>query len=204
MITGLPIRRRIRQRDPRSPTGCLVSPWHRGCPAVSHPFPGPVPGGRSPASPPRIPDGRWPPAIRDAGAGTGQGWNVSVLTFLLTSWPIIIRADSSRGPQLAAHEDQTESPVRVLAARAAADLIADNTAAKSARRGFARRNPRSARASFSQASTSASASTRARGRHEARQTPSQPASRSRSACRTPSQHTPGRPPARFRLLTASR
>jgi len=45
------------------------------------PVPGPVPGGRSPAGRPRIPDGRWPPAIRDAGAGTGQGWNVSVLTF---------------------------------------------------------------------------------------------------------------------------
>jgi len=34
--------------------------------------------------------------------------------FLLITWPIIIRADSSRAPQLAAHEDQTEGSVRVL------------------------------------------------------------------------------------------
>ena len=42
------------------------------------------------------------------------GWNAAALTFLLTTWPIIIRADSSRAPQLAAREDQTEGSARVL------------------------------------------------------------------------------------------
>jgi uncharacterized membrane protein len=36
------------------------------------------------------------------------------VTFLLTTWSIIIRADSSRAPQLAAREDQTEGSARVL------------------------------------------------------------------------------------------
>src|ERR1700751_5042955 len=42
------------------------------------------------------------------------GWNASALIFLLTTWSIIIRADSSRAPQLAAREDQTEGSARVL------------------------------------------------------------------------------------------
>ena len=42
------------------------------------------------------------------------GWNATALTFLLTTWSIIIRADSSRAPQLAAREDQTEGSARVL------------------------------------------------------------------------------------------
>ena len=42
------------------------------------------------------------------------GWNAAALTFLLTTWSIIIRADSSRAPQLAAREDQTEGSARVL------------------------------------------------------------------------------------------
>ena len=42
------------------------------------------------------------------------GWNAAALTFLLTVWPIIIRADSSRAPQFAAREDQTEGSARVL------------------------------------------------------------------------------------------
>src|SRR5215467_12865788 len=42
------------------------------------------------------------------------GWNAAALTFLLIVWPIIIRADSSRAPQLAAREDQTEGSARVL------------------------------------------------------------------------------------------
>jgi uncharacterized membrane protein len=42
------------------------------------------------------------------------GWNAAALTFLLTTWPIIIRADSSRAPQLAAREDETEGSARVL------------------------------------------------------------------------------------------
>jgi len=42
------------------------------------------------------------------------GWDAAALAFLLTTWPIIIRADSSRAPQLAAREDQTEGSARVL------------------------------------------------------------------------------------------
>jgi uncharacterized membrane protein len=42
------------------------------------------------------------------------GWNAAALTFLLTTWPIIIRADSSRAPQLATREDETEGSARVL------------------------------------------------------------------------------------------
>jgi uncharacterized membrane protein len=42
------------------------------------------------------------------------GWNATALTFLLTTWSIIVRADSSRAPQLAAREDQTEGSARVL------------------------------------------------------------------------------------------
>ena len=42
------------------------------------------------------------------------GWNAAALIFLLTTWWIIIRADSSRAPQLAAREDQTEGSARVL------------------------------------------------------------------------------------------
>jgi len=41
------------------------------------------------------------------------GWNTTALTFLLTTWSIISRADSSRAPQLA-REDQTEASARVL------------------------------------------------------------------------------------------
>ncbi len=42
------------------------------------------------------------------------GWDAAALTFLLAAWPIIIRADSSHTPQLAAREDQTEGSARVL------------------------------------------------------------------------------------------
>jgi uncharacterized membrane protein len=42
------------------------------------------------------------------------GWNVAALTQLLTIWPIIIRADSSLAPLLAAREDATEGAARVL------------------------------------------------------------------------------------------
>ena len=42
------------------------------------------------------------------------GWDAAALTFLLAAWPIIIRADSSHAPQLAAREDQTEGSARVL------------------------------------------------------------------------------------------
>src|SRR5262249_30084376 len=34
------------------------------------------------------------------------GWNAASLTFLVTTWPIIIKADSSRAAQLASREDE--------------------------------------------------------------------------------------------------
>ena len=42
------------------------------------------------------------------------GWDAAALTVLLTIWPIIIRADSSLAPQLAAREDETEGLARIL------------------------------------------------------------------------------------------
>ena len=42
------------------------------------------------------------------------GWDAAALTFLLTIWPIIVRADSSRAPQFAAREDETEGSARTL------------------------------------------------------------------------------------------
>ena len=42
------------------------------------------------------------------------GWDAAALTFLLTTWPILIRADSSRTAQIAAREDQTKGSARLL------------------------------------------------------------------------------------------
>jgi uncharacterized membrane protein len=42
------------------------------------------------------------------------GWDAAALTFLLTTWPVIFRADSSRVAQLAAREDETEGSARAL------------------------------------------------------------------------------------------
>ena len=42
------------------------------------------------------------------------GWNAAALAFLLTTWPIIILADSTRAAQLAAREDETEGSARTL------------------------------------------------------------------------------------------
>jgi uncharacterized membrane protein len=42
------------------------------------------------------------------------GWDAAALTFLLSIWPIIIRADSARAAQLAAREDDTEGSARAL------------------------------------------------------------------------------------------
>jgi uncharacterized membrane protein len=42
------------------------------------------------------------------------GWDAAALTFLLATWPIIVRADGSRAAQLAAREDDTEGSARVL------------------------------------------------------------------------------------------
>jgi hypothetical protein len=52
------------------------------------------------------------------GLALAGGWNAAALSFLLTTWPIIIGADSSHAPQLAAREDQTEGSARVLLAGA--------------------------------------------------------------------------------------
>jgi uncharacterized membrane protein len=42
------------------------------------------------------------------------GWDAASVAFLVTTWPIIVRADSSRAAQLAAREDQTEGSARAL------------------------------------------------------------------------------------------
>ena len=42
------------------------------------------------------------------------GWDAAALTFLLTTWPIIIRADGPCAAQLAAREDDTEGTARAL------------------------------------------------------------------------------------------
>jgi uncharacterized membrane protein len=42
------------------------------------------------------------------------GWDAAALTYLLTTWPILIRADSSHTAQFAAREDQTKGWARLL------------------------------------------------------------------------------------------
>jgi uncharacterized membrane protein len=42
------------------------------------------------------------------------GWDAVALTVLLAIWPVIIRADSSLAPRLAAREDETEGSARAL------------------------------------------------------------------------------------------
>ena len=42
------------------------------------------------------------------------GWNAASLTYLLTTWPIIIKADSSRAAKLASREDETEGTAWAL------------------------------------------------------------------------------------------
>jgi uncharacterized membrane protein len=48
------------------------------------------------------------------GLALAGGWDAAALTVLVTLWPIIVRADSSLAPQLAAREDQTEGLARTL------------------------------------------------------------------------------------------
>jgi uncharacterized membrane protein len=48
------------------------------------------------------------------GLAVTGGWNAAALAFLLSTWPIVIRADSSRAPQFASREDDTEGSARVL------------------------------------------------------------------------------------------
>ena len=48
------------------------------------------------------------------GLAVTGGWNAAALAFVLTTWPVIIRADSSRAPLLAAREDETETSARAL------------------------------------------------------------------------------------------
>ena len=42
------------------------------------------------------------------------GWDAVALAVLLATWPVIIRADSSLAPQLAAREDETAGSARAL------------------------------------------------------------------------------------------
>ena len=42
------------------------------------------------------------------------GWDAAALTFLLATWPVILRADSALAPQFAGREDQTEGSARTL------------------------------------------------------------------------------------------
>src|SRR5689334_5315272 len=44
------------------------------------------------------------------------GWDAAALTFLLTTWPIIVRAEGSCAAQLAAREDDTDGSARALLA----------------------------------------------------------------------------------------
>jgi uncharacterized membrane protein len=48
------------------------------------------------------------------GLAVTGGWDAAALAFILTIWPVIIRADSTRAPQLAAREDETEASARAL------------------------------------------------------------------------------------------
>ena len=54
-----------------------------------------------------LPIARW-------GLALVGGWDAAALAFLLATWPVIIRADSSRAAQLAAREDDTEGSARAL------------------------------------------------------------------------------------------
>jgi len=48
------------------------------------------------------------------GLAVTGGWDTATLAFLLPAWSIIIQADSSRAPLLAAREDETEGAARML------------------------------------------------------------------------------------------
>ena len=48
------------------------------------------------------------------GLAVVAGWDAAALTVVLAIWPVIIRADSSLAPRLAAREDETEGAARVL------------------------------------------------------------------------------------------
>jgi uncharacterized membrane protein len=48
------------------------------------------------------------------GLAVAGGWDAAALAFLLTTWPVIFRADSSLAPQFAGREDQTEGSARTL------------------------------------------------------------------------------------------
>jgi uncharacterized membrane protein len=48
------------------------------------------------------------------GMAVVAGWDTAALTFLMSIWPIIIRADSSHAAQLATREDETRGTATVL------------------------------------------------------------------------------------------
>jgi uncharacterized membrane protein len=57
------------------------------------------------------------------------GWDAAALAFLMTVWPIILRADGFHSQQLATREDETSGPARVLLIGASAtSLLGDGFA----------------------------------------------------------------------------
>src|SRR5581483_9316152 len=48
------------------------------------------------------------------GLALAWGWHGAAITFLLATWPVIIRAGSERAAQIAAREDETEASARAL------------------------------------------------------------------------------------------
>jgi uncharacterized membrane protein len=54
------------------------------------------------------------------GLAVVAGWDAAALVFLLTVWPIIIRADGAHTQQLATREDETSGSARVLLVGASA------------------------------------------------------------------------------------
>jgi uncharacterized membrane protein len=48
------------------------------------------------------------------GMAVVAGWDAAALTFLMSVWPIIVRADSSHVAQLATREDETRGSATVL------------------------------------------------------------------------------------------
>src|SRR6186997_396037 len=48
------------------------------------------------------------------GMAVVAGWDAAALAFLISVWPIIIRADSGNGPQLAKREDENRGSATVL------------------------------------------------------------------------------------------
>jgi uncharacterized membrane protein len=62
--------------------------------------------------------------VRAVGDGCGGGLDAAALAFLITVWPIIVRANSSSAAQLATREDETRgSATMLLLAASVASLL---------------------------------------------------------------------------------